>query len=92
MLSAVLHSARAVHMSIAITRTFIPMREMIAAHRRPRLERGHSRTASVIGILEQDIDRLPGDLKKMEALPFPQSVRWGSIYRFAVWAPLPGIR
>jgi hypothetical protein len=53
MLSAVLRSDRAVQMSIAIVRTFVRMRELMAANkdiaaRVEKPERGHDRTASVI--------------------------------------------
>jgi hypothetical protein len=34
-----------------------------------RLERGQDRTASVIEILVEDIDRLAGEIKQMKALP-----------------------
>jgi phage regulator Rha-like protein len=74
MLSAVLHSDRAVQMSIAIIRTFIRMRELIAADkdiaaRVANLERSHDRSASVIEILVEDIDRLAHEVKEMKALP-----------------------
>ncbi len=74
MLSAVLRSERAVHMSIAIIRTFVHMRELMAsnkdiASRLERLERGHGRTASVIQVLVEDIDRLAREVKDMKALP-----------------------
>src|ERR1700693_5574217 len=54
MLSAVLRSDRAVQMSIAIVRTFVRMRELMAANkdiaaRVEKLERGHDRTASNAG-------------------------------------------
>jgi hypothetical protein len=59
MLSAVLRSDRAVQMSIAIVRTFVRMRELMAANkdiaaRVEKLERGHDRTASVIEVLVED--------------------------------------
>jgi hypothetical protein len=74
MLSAVLRSDRAVHMSIAIVRTFVRMRELMAsskdvAARVEKLERGHDRTASVIEVLVEDIDRLAREVKDMKALP-----------------------
>jgi hypothetical protein len=74
MLSAVLHSDRAVQMSIAIIRTFIRMRELIAANkdiaaRVEKLERSDERSASVIEILVEDIDRLAHEVKEMKALP-----------------------
>jgi hypothetical protein len=74
MLSAALHSDRAVQMSIAIIRTFVRMRQLIAANkdmaaRVEKLERGHDRSASVIEILVEDIDRLAHEVKEMKALP-----------------------
>jgi phage regulator Rha-like protein len=74
MLSAVLRSDRAVQMSIAIVRTFVRMRELMAANKEiaarvEKLERGHDRTASVIEVLIEDIDRLARDVKDLKALP-----------------------
>lgn len=74
MLSAVLKSARAVEMSILVVDAFVRMRELIAANkdiaaRIEKLERGHDRTASVIEVLVEDIDRLTGEVKDMKALP-----------------------
>ena len=74
MLSAALHSDRAVQMSIAIIRTFVRMRELMAhnkdiAARVAKLERGHERTASVIEVLVEDIDRLAREVKDMKAIP-----------------------
>ena len=74
MLSAVLRSQRAVHMSIAIIRAFVRMRELIAsdkdiAGRVEKLERGQHRASSVIGLLAEDIDRLAHEVKEMKALP-----------------------
>lgn len=74
MLSAVLRSERAVQMSIAIVRTFVRMRELMAANkdiatRVAKLERGHDRTASVIEVLVDDIDRLGREVKDLKALP-----------------------
>ncbi len=74
MLSAVLHSDRAVQMSIAIIRTFVRLRQLIEnskdiAARVEKLERGHDRSASVIEILVEDIDRLAREVKDMKALP-----------------------
>lgn len=61
-------------MNIIIMRAFIRMREMIASNkdfaaRIEALERGHDRTASVIEILVEDIDRLAHTVKEMKALP-----------------------
>jgi hypothetical protein len=74
MLSSVLRSERAVQMSIVIVRTFVRMRELMAANkdiaaRVEKLERGHNRTASVIEVLVDDIDRLAREVKDMKALP-----------------------
>jgi hypothetical protein len=73
MLSAVLRSGRAIHMSIAIIRAFIRMRQIIESNkdiaRVEKLERGHDRTSSVIEILVEDIDRLAHEVKDMKALP-----------------------
>lgn len=82
MLSAVLRSERAVQMSIAIIRTFIRMRELIAANkdiaaRIEKLERGHTRAASVIEILAEDIERLARDVKQMKNLPSPSKRKIG---------------
>jgi hypothetical protein len=74
MLSAVLRSEKAVQMSIDIVRAFIRMRELAASNKEiaarvEKLERGHDRTASVIEILVEDIDRLGQEVKKIKASP-----------------------
>jgi hypothetical protein len=74
MLSSVLNSQRAIQMSILVVNAFVRMRELIAANkdlaaRIDRLERGHDRTASVIEVLVEDIDRLAGEVKQMKAVP-----------------------
>jgi hypothetical protein len=74
MLSSVLNSERAVQMNIAIMRAFVRLREIIAhnkdiAVRVEKLERNHDRTASVIEILVDDIDRIAADVKQMKNLP-----------------------
>jgi hypothetical protein len=74
MLSSVLNSDRAVQVSIFVVNAFIRMRELIASNkdlaaRIERLERGHDRTASVIEVLVEDIDRLAGEVKQMKAFP-----------------------
>jgi phage regulator Rha-like protein len=84
MLSAVLRSDRAVQMSIAIVRTFVRMRELMAANkdiaaRVEKLERGHDRTASVIEVWVEDIDRLAREVKDMKALPPATKRRIGFI-------------
>jgi hypothetical protein len=82
MLSSVLNSDRAIQMSILVVNTFVRMRELIAANkdfasRIERLERGHSRTASVIEVLVEDIDRLASEVKQMKTLPPAQKRRIG---------------
>jgi ORF6N domain len=74
MLSAVLHSERAVQTSIAIIRAFVRLRQIVEnnkdiAARVNKLERGHERTASVIEILVEDIDRIAREVKEMKVLP-----------------------
>jgi hypothetical protein len=74
MLSAVLHSDRAIQMSIDIIRAFVRLRQLIEnnkdiAARVEKLEKGHSRAASVIEVLAEDIDRLAHQVKEMKALP-----------------------
>ena len=74
MLSAVLNSERAVQMNIVIVKAFVRLREIIASNKDlaahiEKLERGHDRTASVIEVLVQDIDRLAHEVKEMKALP-----------------------
>ena len=58
------------------------LREMIAHHkdvaaRMEKLERGHARTASVIEVLVEDIDRLAGEVKQMKAIPAATKRRIG---------------
>ena len=79
MLSAVLHSERATEMSIAVIRAFVRLRELIAtnkdiATRVEKLERNHDRTASVIEVLVEDIDRLGRKLHPLKE-PSPYSRR-----------------
>ena len=79
MLSSVLRSPRAVQMNILIIRAFVRMRELIAAHkdlaaRIEKLERGHDRTASVIEVLVEDIDRLGRKVEQFKG-PSPYSRR-----------------
>jgi ORF6N domain len=74
MLSAVLNSHQAVQVSILVVNAFIRMRELIASNkdiaaRVEKLERGQSRTVSVIEVLVEDIDRLAHELKEMKAVP-----------------------
>lgn len=74
MLSAVLNSDRAIEMSIFVVNAFVRIRELMAvnkdiAARIDKLERGHDRTASVIEVLVEDIDRLAHEVKDMKALP-----------------------
>jgi hypothetical protein len=79
MLSAVLHSDRATEMSIAVIRAFVRLRELIAtnkdiAARVEKLERNHDRTASVIEVLVEDIDRLGRKVERFKE-PSPYSRR-----------------
>lgn len=74
MLSSVLNSERAVQMNMAIMRAFVRMRELMTSNkdiaaRVEKLERGHERTASVMEVLIEDIDRLAREVKGMKALP-----------------------
>lgn len=74
MLSSVLNSPRAIEMSIVVVNAFVRIRELIASNkdlaaRIEKLERGHERTASVIEILVEDIDRLAGEVQQMKVLP-----------------------
>ncbi|MBV8775033.1 MAG: ORF6N domain-containing protein [Deltaproteobacteria bacterium] len=74
MLSSVVRSPRAVQMNIDIMRAFVRLRQMIEnskdiAARVEKLERSHDRTASVIEVLVEDIDRVARELKDMKALP-----------------------
>jgi hypothetical protein len=74
MLAGVLRSERAVQMSIGIIRIFVRMRELIESNKEiavrvEKLERSHDRSASVIEILVEDIDRLAHEVKQMKALP-----------------------
>ena len=82
MLSSVLNSARAVRVSISVVETFIRLRELTATNkdvliRVEKLERGHDRTASVIEILVDDIDRIARDVKQMKHLPSPSKRKYG---------------
>jgi hypothetical protein len=63
MLSAVLHSERAVQVSVFIVRAFVRLREVITAHkdlaaRIEKLESGHAQHASIITLLAQEIRAL----------------------------------
>lgn len=74
MLSSILNSDRAIEMSILVVNAFVRMRELIAsnkdiASRIEKREQGHSRTASVIEIPVEDIDRLASDVTEMKAMP-----------------------
>lgn len=74
MLSSVLKSQRAIQMNIFVTRAFVRLREIVAsnkelASRIENLELGHDRTALVIEVLVEDIDRLAVEVKQTKALP-----------------------
>jgi len=82
MLSSVLNSEHAVQMNIAIMRTFVRLRRIIAANkdiavRVSKLERDHRSTASVIDVLVEDIDRVAKDVRRMKALPKPRKSKIG---------------
>ena len=84
MLSAVIRSERAVRMSIAIVRTFVRMRELMESNRKiaarvEKLERAHGRTASVIEVLVDDIDRLAREVEDMRVPPPAQKRRIGFV-------------
>lgn len=84
MLSSVLNGERAVQMNMAIMRAFVRMRELMAANKEiaarvEKLERGHERTASVIEVLVEDIDRLAHEVKDMKTLPPVKKRRIGFI-------------
>lgn len=74
MLSSVLNSPRAIQMGITVVQAFVRLRQIVAANkdfaaRIEKLEQGHDRTASVIEILVEDIDRLALEVKKMKTVP-----------------------
>jgi ORF6N domain len=82
MLSAVLNSERAIQMSILVVDAFVRMRELMASNkdiaaRVEKLERSRDRSASVIEILVEDIDRLAHEVKEMKALPTPSRRKIG---------------
>lgn len=71
MLSSVLNSERAVQVNIMIVRAFIRLREMVMqskdiAARVEKIERKQDRTASVIEVLVEDIDKLADEVKRMK--------------------------
>ena len=79
MLSSVLNSERAIRMGIAVVEAFVRLRELIAtnkdiATRVEKLERSHDRTASVIEVLVEDIDRLGRKVERFKE-PSPYSRR-----------------
>jgi hypothetical protein len=82
MLSSVLNTERAVQMNIRIMRAFVRMRELIASNRdlsarMENLEQANHRTASVIEVLVEDIDRLAVEVKHFKALPEPKKRKIG---------------
>jgi hypothetical protein len=86
MLSSVIKNERAIQVNVMIIRAFVRMRELIAANkdiavRVDKLERSHKRTASVIEILVEDIDRVAQEVRQMKALPAPRKRR---IFTFAL--------
>jgi len=82
MLSAVLHSGRAVETSVMIVRAFIALREMIAANkdlaaRVEKLESSHRQTASIIDVLVDEIENVAHDVREMKTLPPPSKRKIG---------------
>ena len=82
MLSSVIKSERAIQVNVMIIRAFVRMRELIAANkdiavRVDKLERSQKRTASVIEILVEDIDRVAKEVRRMKALPAPRKRKIG---------------
>lgn len=72
MLSSVLNSPRAIKMAILVVDVFVRMRELMAtrkdiAARVEKLERGHERTACIIEVLVEDIDRLGRKVERLKA-------------------------
>ena len=63
MLSAILRTERAVHMSILIVRAFVKIRELLASHkdlaaRVEKLEANQRQHSSIISILADEIDKM----------------------------------
>lgn len=82
MLSSVIKSECAIQVNVVIIRAFVRMRELIAANkdiavRVDKLEQGQKRTASVIEILVEDIDRVAKEIRLMKALPPPRKRKIG---------------
>jgi hypothetical protein len=82
MLSSVLNSERAVQANIAIMRAFVRLRALIASNKKiaarvEKLDHGQDRTASVIEVLVEDIDRLAQDVRQIKALPKPRPRKIG---------------
>lgn len=74
MLSSVLRSPRAIQTNILIVRAFVRVRELIASNkdlaaRIELLEASHDRTASVIELLADEIDKVTHEVRKMKAIP-----------------------
>ena len=81
MLAAVLRSDRALQMSIAIVRT-VRTRELMESSRSiaarvEKIERGQDRTASVIEVLVDDLDRSAREGRDMKSIPPPKNRRIG---------------
>jgi len=80
MLSSVLRSERAIPMNIYIMLAFVRLRGLMAAHkdiaaRVDKLERSQERTASVIEVLVEDIDRLGRRVEKIRSPEPPYNKR-----------------
>jgi hypothetical protein len=82
MLSAVLHSPRAVKMSIMVVRAFVRLREMIAqdkdmALRIEKLEANHHKIGSVIDVLVDEIDSIAREIRDIKTKPVPAKRKIG---------------
>lgn len=80
MLSAVLNSERAIHMSILVANAFVRMRELLATNRElatrvEKLERGQERTVSIIEVIVEDLDQVAQEVKDMKQTPPPPRKR-----------------
>jgi hypothetical protein len=64
--------------TLRIPRRGLQSSQAIAA-RVEKLERGHDRTASVIEVLVDDIDRLAREVKDMTSVPPPRKRRIGFV-------------
>ena len=82
MLSSVLRSPRAIQMNIMIVRAFMHMRELLLTHkdlaaRIEKLEDGHDKTASIMEVLIEDIEKLGKEIHWIKNPPIPRKHRMG---------------